>query len=119
MISGVNIANSSTIIVLVVYFAILLSIGFIAGRRVKNSEDYAVGGHDVPGWAAALSERATDMSAYMALGLPGGVYLSGMLGLWPAIGSVIGRVKLEDVRARSYSEVGFIMRTSDRVQKIR
>ena len=35
-----------------------------------------------------------------------------------AIGSVIGRVKLEDVRARSYSEVGFIMRTSGRVQKI-
>ena len=92
MIAGVNIANSATVIVLVVYFAILLSIGFIAGRRVKDSEDYAVGGHDVPGWAAALSERATDMSAYMALGLPGGVYLSGMLGLWPAIGSVIGSV---------------------------
>ena len=36
-----------------------------------------------------------------------------------AIGSVIGRVKLEDVRARSYSEVGFIMKTSGRVQKIR
>ena len=92
MLSGINVTNSSTVIVLVIYFAILLSIGFVAGRRVKNSEDFAVGGHNVPGWAAALSERATDMSAYMALGLPGGIYLSGMLGLWPAIGSVIGSV---------------------------
>ena len=31
----------------------------------------------------------------------------------------IGSVKLEDVRAKSYSEVGFIMKTGGRVQKIR
>ena len=92
MVAGMNVSNSSTIIVLVVYFTILLSIGFIAGRRVKSGDDYAVGGRNVPGWAAALSERATDMSAYMALGLPGSVYLSGLLGTWAAIGSVIGSV---------------------------
>ena len=92
MVAGMNVSNSSTIIVLVVYFTILLSIGFIAGRKVKSGDDYAVGGRNVPGWAAALSERATDMSAYMALGLPGSVYLSGLLGTWAAIGSVIGSV---------------------------
>lgn len=92
MIAGINMTNSSTLIVLVVYFAVLLTIGFLAGRKVKSGDDYAIGGRNIPGWAAALSERATDMSAYMALGLPGSIYLSGLLGTWAAIGSVIGSV---------------------------
>ena len=92
MLSGVSVTNSSSLIVLIIYFAVLISIGLIAGRKVKNDADYAVGGRNVPGWAAALSERATDMSAYMALGLPGSIYLSGLVGTWAAIGSVIGSV---------------------------
>ena len=92
MFSGVNVMNSSSLIVLVIYFGILISLGLFMGRKVKNDEDYAVGGRNIPGWAAALSERATDMSAYMALGLPGSVYLSGLAGTWAAIGSVIGSV---------------------------
>ena len=50
MLSGVSVTNSSSLIVLIIYFVVLISIGLIAGRKVKNDADYAVGGRNVPGY---------------------------------------------------------------------
>jgi hypothetical protein len=38
-------------------------IGIYQGMKAKNTTDFNMGGRDVPGWAAALSERATGESA--------------------------------------------------------
>lgn len=82
--------TTTSIIVLIIYLAVLLTVGFIAGRKVKSGADYAIGGRNVPGWVAALSERATDMSAFLALGTPGTAYLAGMSSIWAAIGGIVG-----------------------------
>ncbi len=85
-------AGSQFVVILVLYVAFLIGFGFWQGRKVKSSEDYSIAGRSLPGWVAALSERATAESSWCLLGLPGVVYAAGLSGTWTAIGSFLGAV---------------------------
>ncbi len=74
------------------YFTLLILWGLYQGRKVKNSCDYAIAGRSLPGWAAALSERATGESSWALLGLPGMAYATGLTEIWTALGCVTGIV---------------------------
>jgi sodium/proline symporter len=82
--------QNQILIVLIGYFAFLIMWGIYHGRRVKTGEDYAIAGRRLPGWAAALSERATGESSWALLGLPGVAYATGLTEIWTAIGCVSG-----------------------------
>lgn len=69
---------------------LLLGYGLYQGRKVKNSSDFAIAGRKLPGWVAALSERATGESSWALLGLPGAAYATGLMEVWTAIGCVMG-----------------------------
>jgi len=76
--------------IMAVYIAGLMSWGIYQGRKVKTEEDYAIAGRKLPGWVAALSERATGESSWALLGLPGAAYAFGLTEIWTAIGCVAG-----------------------------
>ncbi|HSG68119.1 MAG TPA: sodium/proline symporter [Bacteroidales bacterium] len=76
--------------VMVAYLGILILWGLYQGRKVKTDADYAIAGRNLPGWAAALSERATGESSWALLGLPGAAYATGLTEVWTAIGCVAG-----------------------------
>lgn len=78
------------LIVMVVYMSLLILWGMYQGRKVKSSKDYAIAGRGLPGWVAALSERATGESSWALLGLPGAAYAMGLTEIWTAIGCVLG-----------------------------
>jgi len=78
--------------VMLLYFIFLISFGVYQGRKVKSSKDFAIAGRKLPGWVAALSERATGESSWFLLGLPGFAYMAGLAGIWPAIGCTAGIV---------------------------
>lgn len=78
------------LIVMIVYLGLLISWGIYQGRKVKTSSDYSIAGRSLPGWVAALSERATGESSWALLGLPGAAYAMGLTELWTAIGCVLG-----------------------------
>ncbi len=80
------------LIVLVVYMTLLIAWGIYQGRKVKTSSDFAIAGRSLPGWVAALSERATGESSWALLGLPGAAYATGLMEVWTAIGCVLGIV---------------------------
>ena len=63
-------------------------------RKNKNAgeKDYFLGGRDMGGWVSALSAGASDMSAWVLMGLPGAIYLTGFSQLWIPIGLIIGTV---------------------------
>lgn len=82
--------NLQYLAVFVLYFACFIGFGIYQGRKVQNEEDYAIGGRDIPGWAAALSERATGESSWALLGLPGWAYASGMSCFWVLFGCTVG-----------------------------
>jgi sodium/proline symporter len=78
------------LLVMTGYFAFLILWGLYQGRKVKNSCDYSIAGRGLPGWAAALSERATGESSWALLGLPGMAYATGLTEIWTALGCVTG-----------------------------
>ena len=77
-------------IALGIYFAAMLFIGYRAYKKTSGHEDYMLGGRDLPSWVAALSAGASDMSGWLIMGLPGAIYLSGLIEAWIAIGLTIG-----------------------------
>ncbi len=82
--------TTQILIVMFAYLGLLILWGLYQGRKVKTDEDYAIAGRNLPGWAAALSERATGESSWALLGLPGFAYAAGLVGIWTAIGCVVG-----------------------------
>ena len=93
---------------IVVYFAFMLVLGYLAYRRTKNLGDYILGGRQLPPAVAALSAGAADMSGWLLMGLPGALYLSGMIESWIAIGLTVGawcNWYFVAPRLRSYTQV--------------
>jgi len=93
---------------LVVYFAFMLLLGYLAWRRTKNLGDYMLGGRQLPPAVAALSAGAADMSGWLLMGLPGALYLAGLAQAWMSIGLIIGawcNWYFVAPRLRSYTEV--------------
>lgn len=82
--------QTQILIVMVAYLTLLILWGLYQGRKVKTDADYAIAGRRLPGWAAALSERATGESSWALLGLPGAAYATGLTEIWTAIGCVVG-----------------------------
>ncbi len=80
------------IVVVVTYVTLLILWGIYQGRKVKTGNDFAIAGRKLPGWAAALSERATGESSWALLGLPGAAYAMGLTEIWTAAGCVAGIV---------------------------
>ncbi|MBS0009908.1 MAG: sodium/proline symporter, partial [Bacteroidales bacterium] len=82
--------TTQILIVMVIYMGLLILWGLYQGRKVKTSRDYAIAGRGLPGWVAALSERATGESSWALLGLPGAAYAMGLTEIWTALGCVLG-----------------------------
>ncbi len=82
--------QTQMLIVMIIYMAFIIFLGFYQGKKVKTGSDFAIAGRKLPGWIAALSERATGESSWALLGLPGAAYATGLLEIWTAIGCVAG-----------------------------
>lgn len=78
------------LIVMIAYVTLLIIWGMYQGRKVKSDSDYSIAGRQLPGWVAALSERATGESSWALLGLPGAAYALGLTEVWTALGCVVG-----------------------------
>lgn len=78
------------LIVLGLYVLVLLLIGAVASRRIKNIEDFYVGGKKIGFWAVAFSARATGESGWLLIGLTGMGALAGLSAYWVVVGEVLG-----------------------------
>ena len=98
------------LLAMVIYFAAMLSIGFIYSKRSNSSsKEYFAGGRGVGPWLTALSAEASDMSGWLLMGLPGLAYFTGAADpMWTAVGLAPGTYlnwKLVARRLRRYSVV--------------
>ncbi len=78
------------IVVLLIYFLIVIAIGYVASRRTHNTADYVLGGRIFNPYITALGAGASDMGSWLLLGLPGAVYLNGINHIWLPIGLTLG-----------------------------
>ncbi len=84
--------NTAELVVFIVYLMFMMGIGvhFFARSKGANEKDYFLGGRQMGAWVSALSAGASDMSAWVLMGLPASVYAAGMGQTWIAIGLAIG-----------------------------
>ncbi|MCP3674190.1 MAG: sodium/proline symporter PutP [Gammaproteobacteria bacterium] len=97
-----------TLITFSIYLIGMLLIGAIAYRLTNNLSDYILGGRKLGSAVTALSAGASDMSAWLLLGLPGSMYVGGLSAGWIALGLIIGAYlnwKLNAPRLRVYTEM--------------
>lgn len=82
--------TAATLVTFVLYFVLLLGIGFYFYRRNESIEEYLLGGREMGAWVTALSAQASDMSGWLLMGLPGAIYVGGLTNAWIAVGLFIG-----------------------------
>ena len=83
---------NAELIVFIVYLIFMLSIGvyfFVKGRG-SGEKEYFLGGRKMGPWVSALSAGASDMSAWVLMGLPASIYAFGIGQSWIAIGLAVG-----------------------------
>lgn len=78
------------IIAIGIYMAAMLYIGWYSYKKTTNLTDYMLGGRSLGPAVTALSAGAADMSGWLLMGLPGGIYVSGLANAWIAIGLTAG-----------------------------
>ena len=80
------------IVALIIYFVAMLSIGmvFFLRNKSKTDKDYFLGGRSMGPWVTAMSAQASDMSAWLLMGLPGSVLAFGLGQAWIGIGLALG-----------------------------
>ena len=72
------------------YFGLLLTLGYLASKRVKTMKDFIVGGKSLGFWVAAFSAQATGESAWLLLGLTGMGAMIGFSAYWVVLGELLG-----------------------------
>ena len=74
------------------YFGILVGAGIFFFFKEKNAtqENYFLGGRAMGPWVAAMSAQASDMSAWLLMGLPGSILAFGFGQMWIGIGLALG-----------------------------
>ncbi len=84
--------NLSELIVFILYLIAMLGVGFYFFFRSKNSGEkaYFLGNRAMGAWVSGLSAGASDMSAWVLMGLPASIYSFGLGKSWIAIGLMIG-----------------------------
>ncbi len=68
-------------VVIAMYFALMLGIGFYFLNRLKNTNDYFAGGNKIPWWTSGVSLYMTNFSAWIFSGAAGFVYSTGYFAL--------------------------------------
>ena len=84
--------NFTELAVFIVYLLFMLGIGVFFFIRTKTGGEkaYFLGGRQMGPWVTALSAGASDMSAWLLMGLPTSVYFAGIGQVWIAVGLALG-----------------------------
>lgn len=80
------------LIIFILYLALLAAIGVYCLRFNRTLADFVLGGRRLGPWVTAISAQASDMSAWLLIGLPAMAYAAGLSVLWAVIGCAIGTI---------------------------
>ncbi len=67
------------VLALIAYLLTLVAMGVFFSKREKSTEDFFIGGHRVPWWAAGISIFGTQLSSISFMAIPAKVYMSDWL----------------------------------------
>src|SRR5690348_6963112 len=77
------------LVIIALYFAMVLGIGFYLKRYTKTGEDFFLAGRDMTAWVAGLSFVAANLGSLELMGWAGSAYQYGILAThWYWIGAI-------------------------------
>ena len=84
--------NFSELVMFGAYLVFMVGVGVATFLRTRGGgeKEYFLGGRKMGAWVSGLSAGASDMSAWVLMGLPASIYSFGMGKTWIAIGLFIG-----------------------------
>ena len=94
-------------IMLILYIAVIMVVGLWAAKKVKNSEDWFVGGRSMGPWITALAHGSSSLGGGMYIAGPQYGWEAGASSLWAAPGDVFGPILNFGIiarRMRKYTE---------------
>ena len=82
----------SEVVVFIAYLVFMIAVGvwFFVKNRSGGEKGYFLGGRQMGPWVTALSAGASDMSAWVLMGMPTSIYALGLGQTWIPIGLAIG-----------------------------
>lgn len=99
------------VIAFILYFVLIVGVGiffFLKDRKNIDEKDYFIGGRAMGPWVTAMSAQASDMSAWLLMGLPGSIMAFGFGQMWIGIGLALGTAAnwiFVATRLRKFSKV--------------
>lgn len=84
--------NVSEVVIFILYLCFMLGVGiwFFVKSKSSGEKGYFLGNRQMGPWVTALSAGASDMSAWVLMGLPTSIYALGLGQLWIPIGLALG-----------------------------
>ncbi|MDE7099166.1 MAG: sodium:solute symporter [Ruminococcus sp.] len=83
-------SKTATFVILAIYVAMMVGIGFYTSKRTKSTNDFMLGGRSVGSWLTAFSYGTTYFSAVVFIGYAGQFGWSyGVSATWVGIGNAI------------------------------
>jgi SSS family solute:Na+ symporter len=81
--------SSVDLVIIVLYFALVLAIGFYLKRFAKTGEDFFLAGREMTAWVAGLAFVSANLGSLELLGWAGSAYQYGILAVhWYWIGAI-------------------------------
>lgn len=82
------------VLAFILYFVVVLGIGIFFFFRSKGGgeKECFLGGRSMGPWVTAMSAQASDMSAWLLMGLPGSILAFGFGQVWIGIGLALGTI---------------------------
>lgn len=91
---GEKIIMNLEVAAFILYFVVVIAIGLFFFFRSKGGgeKEYFLGGRAMGPWVTAMSAQASDMSAWLLMGLPGSVMAFGFGKMWIGVGLALGTI---------------------------
>lgn len=84
---------NAEVLAFILYFIVIVGIGvyfFVKDRETNGEKEFFLGGRSMGPWVTAMSAQASDMSAWLLMGLPGSIMAFGFGQMWIGIGLALG-----------------------------
>lgn len=99
------------------YFSCLIFYALMKQKKSLTQTDFVIGNRSLSKWTTALAVHASDMSNWLFMGYPAGVYLKGGGHIWVAIGllaimwinwvAVAPKIRSETAKTNTITLIGF------------
>lgn len=96
------------LVIAVVYMVVMIIVGIICSKKIKNYEDFTIAGRNIPFWRNVHSISASAIGAGATMGVAGMVFADGISGLWLGIGAALGLLFCGIFLAKKLRESGKI-----------